>query len=78
MTDKPYLRALSDGSVAVGLPGGGNQVAYLHDCSGELIGTIGGDPTDPIARPYGLVETADGKIWVVEGGSTRVRQFDIP
>ena len=31
-----------------------------------------------VIRPYGLVETADGKLWVVEGGSTRVRLFDIP
>jgi hypothetical protein len=25
-----------------------------------------------------MVETPDGKLWIVEGGAARVRQFDIP
>ncbi len=76
VTDKPYIRGLRNGNVAVGLPGVGEVKIYTT--GGELVGTIGGDPIDPVIRPYGLVETADGKIWVVESGSTRVRQFEIP
>lgn len=75
MSDKPYLRGLSNGNVAVGLPGSG--LVNFYTLNGELVSSIGGDPTDPIIRPYGLVETA-GRIWVVESGSTRVRQFEIP
>ena len=75
VTDKPYLRALSDGRVAVALPSL-NEVR-IYDRSGNLSGTI--KPTeDPLSRPYGLVETVDGRLWVVEGGSGRVRLFALP
>lgn len=73
--DKPYLRALRNGNVAVSLPGL-NQVR-VYDTSGTLIGSIN-DVEEPLSRPYGLVEAADGKMWVVEAGSTRLRLFQIP
>jgi DNA-binding beta-propeller fold protein YncE len=73
--DKPYLRPLRDGRVAVSLPGL-NQVR-IYTRTGTLTATLnGGD--EPLNRPYGLLETADGKLWIVEGGASRVRQFDLP
>jgi predicted membrane-bound mannosyltransferase/DNA-binding beta-propeller fold protein YncE len=75
VVDKPYLRALRDGRIAVSLPLQ-NQVR-IYDRSGKLTGTIA--PTDvPLDRPYGMVETADAKLWISEGGAGRVRLFDIP
>ena len=73
--DKPYIRALRDGRVAVSLPSL-NQVR-LYDRQGALKATITGD-SEPLSRPYGMVETADGKLWIVESGSQRVRQFALP
>lgn len=73
--DKPYLRALRDGRVALSLPAA-NEVR-IYDRSGALDATItgGGEPLD---RPYGIAETSDGKVWVVEAGRSRVRQFALP
>jgi len=75
-TDKPYVRALRDGRVAVSLPAL-NEVR-VYDRTGTLSGTITGSADEPLNRPYGMVETADGKLWVVEGGSGRVRLFPLP
>jgi len=73
--DKPYLRPLRDGRVAVSLPSL-NQVR-VYDRQGRLVSTIA--PTDePLNRPYGIIETADGKLWIAEGGSGRLRLFAVP
>ncbi|MBI5947704.1 MAG: TIGR03663 family protein [Chloroflexi bacterium] len=72
--DKPYLEALTGGRVAVGLPGL-NQVR-TYDRSGRQVVAVA--PSEPLSRPYGIAATADGKLWVVEGGSGRVRLFAIP
>lgn len=72
--DKPYLRALRDGRVAVSLPGL-NQVR-VYDRNGQLLNTIA-PSEEPLNRPYGIVETADGKLWVSEGGSGRLRLFTL-
>ncbi|MFN0094645.1 MAG: flippase activity-associated protein Agl23 [Dehalococcoidia bacterium] len=73
--DKPYLRALRDGRVALSLPSQNQVRIYTRD--GALAGTIA--PSDePLTKPYGMVEAADGKLWVVEGGRGRVRQFPLP
>jgi hypothetical protein len=75
VTNKPYLEPLSDGRVAVSLPLSGE--VRIYERSGELDGTIApGD--EPLESPYGLLQTADGKLWVVEGGSGRVRHFPLP
>jgi hypothetical protein len=75
VTNKPYLEALPGGRVAVGLPLT-NEVR-IYDRSGNVVGTIA--PSDePLEAPYGLLHTADGKLWVVEGGSGRARLFPIP
>jgi hypothetical protein len=75
VTDKPYLRALADGRVAVSLPALG--VVRIYTQAGRLVATITGG-NEPLSLPYGMVETPDGKLWIVEGGAARVRQFDIP
>jgi predicted membrane-bound mannosyltransferase len=75
VSDKPYLEALKDGRVAVGLPGK-NTVA-VYDRSGALQGTVTA-PEDPLNRPYGIAETSDGKVWISEGGSGRLRLFTLP
>lgn len=73
--DKPYLRVLTDGRVALSLPSL-NQVR-VYSASGATFVTV--DPgKDPLARPYGIVQTPDAKLWVVENGTARVRQFPIP
>jgi predicted membrane-bound mannosyltransferase/DNA-binding beta-propeller fold protein YncE len=73
--DKPYIKPLRDGRVAVSLPLQGRVLIYTRD--GQLSGVI--DPRDePLSRPYGMVETSDGKLWIVEGGASRVRQFPLP
>ena len=75
VTNKPYLEPLSGGRVAVSLPLSGEVRVYER--SGDLVGSI--EPgNDPLESPYGLVQTADGKLWVVEGGSGRVRHFSLP
>lgn len=75
VTDKPYLTALTDGRVAVGVPSEGQVRIYTRD--GHLAATIT-DNVQPLDLPYGIAETSDGKLWVVEGGSARVREFTIP
>ena len=73
--DKPYLRVLTDGRVALSLPSL-NQVR-VYSASGATFVTV--DPgKDLLARPYGIVQTPDAKLWVVENGTARVRQFPIP
>ncbi|MGI8927031.1 MAG: NHL repeat-containing protein, partial [Tepidiformaceae bacterium] len=73
--DKPYLEVLPNGNIAVGLPGQ-NQVR-VYTPSGALSATIAPED-EPLSRPYGILATVDGKLWVVEGGSKRVRLFPIP
>ncbi|MCC7363442.1 MAG: TIGR03663 family protein [Dehalococcoidia bacterium] len=74
-TDKPYIEALPDGRLAAGWPGG-NQVR-LYDSAGVLVGSVDGG-SDPLSRPYGLQTAPDAKLWVVEGGSGRLRLFSLP
>ncbi len=68
------VSALRDGRVAVSLPGL-NQ-ARVYDRNGQLLNTIA-PSEEPLNRPYGIVETADGKLWVSEGGSGRLRLFTL-
>ncbi|GIW12620.1 MAG: hypothetical protein KatS3mg062_0059 [Tepidiforma sp.] len=75
VTDKPYLRVLADGRVAVSLPSAG--IVRIYSPEGRLLGTITGG-AEPLSRPYGMVETPDGKLWIVEGGAARVRLFEVP
>jgi predicted membrane-bound mannosyltransferase/DNA-binding beta-propeller fold protein YncE len=72
--DKPYLRALRDGRVAVSLPSQ-NEVR-VYDQAGTVTQVIA-PADDPLNRPYGIIETADGTLWIAEGGSGRVRQFPL-
>ena len=74
-TDKPYIRLLKDGGLAVSLPLQ-NQVR-VYNADGTVRGTIT-DAVTPLSRPYGMAESADGKLWIVEGGASRVRLFDLP
>ena len=71
--DKPYLRALRDGRIALSLPSLGE--VRIYSPTGVLLETIA-PLGEPLRSPYGIVETADGKLWVVEGGAARVRLFD--
>ncbi len=73
--DKPYLRPLRDGRIALSLPLL-NEVR-IYDKAGTLTGTIK-PATEPLSRPYGIVENPDGSLWIVEGGSGRVRLFPLP
>ena len=71
--DKPWLRVLRDGRIALTVPSAGE--ARVYSASGALLAVIA--PADePLLSPYGLLETADGKLWIVEGA--RVRRFAIP
>ncbi|KAA0239706.1 TIGR03663 family protein [bacterium] len=72
--DKPYVRALRNGTVAVSLPAL-NQVR-VYNRQGQLLHTIA-PSEEPLNRPYGIVETPDGKLWVSEGGSGRLRLFTL-
>jgi predicted membrane-bound mannosyltransferase len=74
VTDKPYMTVLSDGRVVASVPSFG--VVRIFSADGELLDTIE-DADDPISRPYGLAQAGDDKLWIVEGGNARVRQFDI-
>ena len=71
--DKPYLRVLRDGRIALSLPSLGEVRIYSSE--GALLSTIG-PAYEPLLSPYGIVETPDGKLWIVEGGAARVRLFD--
>jgi predicted membrane-bound mannosyltransferase len=73
--DKPYIRPLRDGRVAVSLPLR-NEVR-VYDRNGNLQATITGEP-QALSRPYGIAETADGRLWISEGAAGRLRLFEIP
>jgi sugar lactone lactonase YvrE len=75
VSDKPYITVLTDGRVVASVPSLG--VVRVFSSEGDELATIE-DPDDPISRPYGLVEAGDNKLWIVEGGNARVRQFEIP
>jgi outer membrane protein assembly factor BamB len=75
VSDKPYITVLTDGRVVASVPSLG--VVRVFSADGDELVTIE-DPGDPISRPYGLVEAGDNKLWIVEGGNARVRQFEIP
>jgi hypothetical protein len=73
--DKGYLALLPGDRIAVSLPLL-NEVR-IYSTRGVFLGVIA--PSDePLSRPYGMVSTADGKLWIVEGGAARVRQFPLP
>ena len=71
--DKPYLTVLRDGRIALSVPSL-NEVR-IYSASGVLHATIN-PAVEPLRSPYGIAETADGKLWIVEGGAARVRLFD--
>ena len=75
VVDKPYLRALANGAIAVSLPALNQVRVYSRD--GGLVSSVTA-PEEPLNRPYGIVQTADGKLWIAEGGSARLRLFAIP
>jgi outer membrane protein assembly factor BamB len=75
VNDKPYLTVLADGRVAVSLPSK-NEVRVYSPSGGQVASVNAGN--EPLELPYGIVQTADAKLWIVEGGSARVRQFPIP
>jgi sugar lactone lactonase YvrE len=75
VTDKPYLRVLSGGRVAAGVPS--LNLVRIYASDGTLSATISSE-AEPLNRPYGMVESADGKLWIAEGGAARLRLFDIP
>ena len=52
---------------------GGNRVGRLNTASGDL--RVEEVPT-PGARPYGIVRTADGTIWVAEVGTNKLLRMD--
>jgi predicted membrane-bound mannosyltransferase len=70
--DKPYLALLPGGRVAVSLPSRDEVRVYAAD--GRLLAVLAPEG-DPIRAPYGLVTGADGRLWVVESGNSRVRGF---
>lgn len=71
--DKPYLTVLEDGRIAASVPLAGEVHVYAPDGTLE---SVVEDPEVPLNRPYGIVETPGGRIWVVEGGSGQVRLFE--
>ena len=71
--DKPYLTVLRDGRIALSVPS--LDEVRIYSASGVLQATIN-PPDEPLRVPYGIAETADGKLWIVEGGAARVRLFD--
>ncbi len=72
--DKPYLAILAGGRIAVSLPSR-NEVR-IYSADGRVLATLAPDG-DPMRSPYGLVTGADGRLWVVESGTSRVRGFAI-
>ena len=72
--DKPYLRVLRDGRIALSLPLLGE--VRIYSAEGTPLAAIA-PADDPIRLPYGILERPDGKLWIVEGGAARVRLFDI-
>jgi len=75
VNDKPYLRVLTDGRVAVSLPAA--NLVRVYSRSGAQAATVNSG-SEPLERPYGIVQTADAKLWIVESGKARLRQFPIP
>jgi len=75
VNDKPYLSVLKDGRIAVSLPTG-NQVRVYSSTGTSPVSVDAG--SEPMELPYGIVETADAKLWIVESGKARLRQFSIP
>ena len=75
VNDKPYINVLTDSRIAVSLPGQ-NAVRVYSSSGGQSVSVVAG--AEPLSRPYGIVQSADAKLWIVEGGSARVRQFPIP
>lgn len=75
VTDKPYLRVLADGRLAASVPL--SNLVRIYTPDGQPSGTISPQVTS-LDRPYGMVETPDGKLWIVEGGAARLRLFEIP
>ena len=79
----PPARLLTTGPLVD--PRGGYRLVFdgdmangrIYDATGAVKGTVTTEQ-DPLSRPYGMVETLDGKLWIVEGGIGRVRQFPIP
>jgi len=74
-SDKPYLAALPDGRVAVTVPSRNEVRVYGRD--GSLQATFDAVGA-ALNRPYGLAARPDGRLWIAEGGSRRVRLFEIP
>ncbi len=75
VNDKPYLRVLADGRVAVSVPSN-NQVRVYSPSGAQFAAVdVGGELLE---RPFGIVQTADAKLWIVENGKARLRQFPIP
>ncbi|MGE3074207.1 MAG: flippase activity-associated protein Agl23 [Dehalococcoidia bacterium] len=75
VNDKPYLRVLLDGRVAVSVPSKGEVRVYSP--SGGQVAVVNAG-TDPLVRPYGIVQTADAKLWIVDGGNAKIRKLPIP
>jgi predicted membrane-bound mannosyltransferase len=75
VNDKPYLSVLADGRIAVSLPSK-NEVRVYSPSGGQVAVVDAGN--EPLDRPYGIVQTADAKLWIVESGKARLRQFPIP
>ncbi len=71
--DKPYLRVLRDGRIALSLPSLGQ--VRLYSPAGVLLATIA-PAAEPLLSPHGIAEAAAGKLWIVDGGAGRVRLFD--
>ena len=71
--DKPYLRVLRDGRIALSVPS--LRQVRLYSPDGALLTTIA-PAGEPLLAPYGIAEAAAGKLWIVDGGAGRVRLFD--
>lgn len=72
--DKPYLTLLPGDRLALSLPS--RNLVRIYHVDGRPLTELA-PSLEPLSIPYGLVTGADGRLWVVEGGSRRVRGFDI-
>lgn len=75
INDKPYLRVLTDGRIALSVPSRNEVRVYSPSGAQNAVVDVG---SEPLEHPYGIVQTADAKLWIVENGKARVRQFPIP
>jgi len=75
VNDKPYIRVLKDGRIALSVPA--SNLVRVYTASGAQFVVVDSG-SEPLDRPYGIVQTADAKLWIVENGASRVRQFPIP